>query len=165
MTHTITRRRVGRLAAGLTVAAAATLLGAAPAYAQGAAVTAHVTNGTLFMKGTDFGDIITASGGSTITLSNLTGSIKADGAGCTNLGAVVRCTGVNRVSFSAGAGNDKYDGISTSVTTGVSGGSGNDILIGGSGNDRLSGGIGTDRADGRGGTDTCFAETETSCEL
>ena len=67
MSHTITRsRRFSRFAAGLTVAAAATgatLLGAAPAYAQTTSVTASVSNGTLSVRGTTFTDTVTATGG------------------------------------------------------------------------------------------------------
>ena len=60
MSHTTTRpRRFSRLAAGLTVAAAATattLLGAAPAYAQTNAVTARMSAATLVVTGTAIGD-------------------------------------------------------------------------------------------------------------
>ena len=157
MSHTITRsRRFSRFAAGLTVAAAATgatLLGAAPAYAQTTSVTASVSNGTLSVRGTTFTDTVTATGGfGTVSLSNLTGSITDGGAGCTQLGATVRCTGVTRISFSGGSGNDKFDN-QTPIPSSQLGGSGNDILLGGSGNDRLSGGSGKDRLNGGGGDD------------
>jgi Ca2+-binding RTX toxin-like protein len=160
-------RRLARLAAGLAVTAAATtLLGAAPAHAQTTAVTARVSSGTLIVTGTSFGDIVSATGGfGRISLGNLTGAIRDGGAGCTQLGGNVECTGVNSISFSGLGGVDKFDGRSVSLTPiSMSGGAGNDILFGGSGDDRLSGGSGTDRADGQGGTDTCFAETEAACE-
>lgn len=165
MSHTT--RRLARLGAGLAVSAAATtLLGAAPAHAQSSAVTASVSNGTVIVTGTSFSDVVSADGGfGRISLSNLTGVIRDGGAGCTQLGGTVECTGVNSISFSGLGGVDKFDGRSVSLTPiNMSGGAGNDILFGGSGDDRLSGGSGTDRADGQGGTDTCFAETEAACE-
>ena len=169
MSHTSSRSsRLARLAAGVAVTAAATgatLLGAAPAYAQAASTTASTSGGTLNVVGTSFGNIITADGGNgVISLSNLTGAITANGPGCKQLGAVVRCTGVSSISFSGLGGDDKFDNR-TSTPSSQRGGSGNDILRGGSGNDRLIGGLGSDSAAGGNGTDTCVAEGESSCEL
>ena len=162
-------RRFRRLAAGLSVAAAATattLLGASPAYAQASSVTASVSNGTMFVTGTSFGDNVSASGGfGTISLSTLSTSLQA-GTGCTQLGAVVRCNGVTKaVHFQGAGGADKFDASQVRGTTvRLGGGAGNDILIGGSGNDLLAGGTGTDQADGRAGSDQCTAESTVRCE-
>ena len=164
MSRTVIRpRRAAHLAAGLTVAAAATLLGAAPAHAQSITVTASVSAGTLMVGGTTAQDTITATGGNVVVLSNLTGRITA-GAGCAQLGAVVRCTGVaNAIRFDALAGDDKFENRTTTFSA-QSGGPGNDILIGGSVGDRLIGGDGVDRAFGGDGRDECDAESETACE-
>ena len=166
MSHTISRpRRFSRLAAGLTVAAATTattLLGAAPAYAQANPITVSVSGGTLNVTGTSVGDIVTATGGSTVTLSALNGTFKILG-GCTPLGATVRCNGVNAIAFSGLQGNDKFDN-QTSRRSNLQGQEGQDILLGGSVNDVLSGGPGLgDVANGRAGNDVCAAETEISC--
>jgi hypothetical protein len=167
MSHTSPRpRRFSRFAAGLTVAAAATastLLVAAPAYAQSSSVLVSVSggDGTLNVSGTPFGDIITASGGNTVTLSNLTGTFTNVG-GCVVSGQTATCNGVQSISFSGLGGNDKFDNL-TSKRSNLSGQEGSDILLGGSANDLLGGGPGTDRADGRGGNDVCAAEIEISC--
>jgi Ca2+-binding RTX toxin-like protein len=175
MSHT-SHRRFGRLAAGLAVAAATTattLLGAAPAYAQASSTTATMSGTVLRVTGTSFGNVITATGGNgVVSLSNLTGAITAVAPGCTQLGAVVRCTGVGSISFSGLGGDDKFDNKTSTPAT-LRGGSGNDILLGGSRNDSLSGGsgndnlvgnAGSDSASGGLGTDGCNAEIETSCE-
>ena len=170
MSHTASRsRRLARLAAGFSVAAAATattLLGATPAYAQSSSVVASVSGGTMVVTGTSFGDIVSANGGcGTAPRSRLSTGRRA-GTGCTQLGAVVRCNGVSSISFGGLAGADKFDATQVRLTpVSLRGGSGNDILLGGSGNDRLSGGSGTDRATGGNGTDTCTAETESGCEI
>ena len=158
MSHTTIRPRLRRFAAGLTVAAgvtATTLLGAAPAYAQSTSVSAAVSSGTLVVTGTSFGDVITATGGNgTVNLSNLTGSITDGGAGCTQLGATVRCTGVSFMRFTGSAGADKFDNRTNT----------NSLMLGGSGNDILLGGSGKDEANGAVGLDTCTAEVEFRCE-
>lgn len=169
MSHTTRPRRVGRLAAGLVVTAAATastLLGAAPAHAQTNAVTASMSGGTVIVTGTQSGDNISASGGfGTVSLSTLSTALQA-GPGCTQLGAVVRCTGVNVVSFNGLGGADKFEGTQLRRTPILAGGgSGNDILRGGSGNDRLSGGSGADNVAGGAGTDACTAEAKSGCEV
>lgn len=166
MSHTTIRPRLRRFAAGLTVAAgvtATTLLGAAPAYAQTTGVTASVSNGILNVVGTGFGDGVTATGNGTVSLSNLLGSMKDGGAGCTQLGATVRCTGVSSIQFSGLGGDDTFRN-DTPHRTFLSGGSGNDRMTGGSGSDVIRGGLGTDFAFGQGGFDTCTAENESSCE-
>jgi Ca2+-binding RTX toxin-like protein len=159
--------RPGRLAAGLAVTAAATastLLGAIPAHAQANSVTASVSGGTLNVTGTSFRDTVSAVGGfGTVSLSNLTGSVTDGGAGCTQVGATVRCTGVSRISFGGLGGEDKFDN-QTPTPSSLRGGAGNDLLLGGSGGDTISGGSGTDRAAGGNGTDTCTAEAESGCE-
>jgi Ca2+-binding RTX toxin-like protein len=166
MSHTTRPRRLARFAAGLAVTAGATattLLGATPAFAQTNSVTTTVTGGTLNVVGTGFGDSVTANGGSgTVTLSNLLGSIKA-GTGCTQLGATVRCTGVNAVQFSGLGGDDTFRN-NTSTRSFLSGGAGSDRITGGPGADVIRGGSGTDFAFGQGGTDICTAETESGCE-
>lgn len=163
MSHTSPRPR--RLVTGLAViaaAAATTLLGAAPASAATVA-TARVTAGNMIVVGSDFGDSITASGGnSTIDVSNTLGSITA-GTGCVQLGAVVRCSGVNAIAFSGLGGDDTFRN-NTSLPGNLRGGNGNDRLTGGSGDDRISGNLGTDFAFGLGGFDTCIAENESGCE-
>jgi len=160
------RHRFGRLAAGLTVAAAATastLLGATPAYAA-APVTTFVNGGALFIDGTVLGDSVTASGtNGTVTLSNLIGSITA-GPGCVQLGAEVRCSGVTFMRFAAFGGDDTFTN-NTSTRSVLNGMSGNDRLTGGSGNDDIDGGRGVDSAFGQGGSDKCAAENESGCEV
>ncbi len=129
------RGRIALLAAGLAVTAGATattLLGATPAFAQTNSVTMSASAGTLNVVGTGFGDSITANGGSgTVTLSNLLGSIKA-GAGCTQLGATVRCTGVSALQFSGLGGDDTFRN-NTSTRSFLSGGAGSDRITGGPG--------------------------------
>ncbi|MCA9125996.1 MAG: DNRLRE domain-containing protein, partial [Planctomycetales bacterium] len=67
---------------------------------------------------------------------------------------VERYTGVERILFEGGSGNDTVT-IDPSVTVPVSlsGGAGNDVLIGGSGNDLIEGGLGNDRLQGGLGND------------
>jgi Ca2+-binding RTX toxin-like protein len=158
-------RRLARLAAGLSVAAAATattLLGAAPAYAA-TPVTTSVSGGTLNVVGTGFGDSVTANGGNgVVTLSNLLGSITA-GTGCTQLGSTVRCTGVNALQFSGLGGDDTFRN-NTSTRSFLAGGAGSDRITGGPGNDVIRGGSGVDFAFGQGGLDICTAENESGCE-
>ena len=159
-----TTSRTRRLAAGLTVAAAVTVLGASPASAQGTAVTAGVSAGTLLVGGTPAQDTVIATGANVVVLVNRTGRLPA-GPGCAQLGAsTVRCTGVvNAIRFDAQAGDDRIENR-TATFSAQSGGPGNDILIGGSGDDQLVGGEGVDRAFGGDGSDRCDAESETACE-
>lgn len=160
-------RRLARLAGGLAVtaaAAAATLLGATPASAATTAVVASVSDGTLNVVGTGFGDNITASGSNgTVSLSNVSGSVVDGGAGCTQLGSAVRCTGVIRVQFSGLGGDDTFRN-NTPFPSFLSGGVGTDRITGGTGNDVIRGGAGSDFAFGQGGFDICTAETESGCE-
>ena len=166
MSSTSSRIRLGRLAAGLTVAAAATasaLLGATPAYAA-TTVTAAMDGSRVLIIGTDFSDSITASGsGSTVNLSNLLGSISA-GNGCTQLGATVRCTGATSVKFVGMPGNDTFQN-NTALPSSLFGGLGSDRLTGGPAADRISGGSDADFAFGQGGLDSCTAENESGCEV
>jgi Ca2+-binding RTX toxin-like protein len=158
--------RLGRLAAGLSVAAATTattLLGATPAYAA-SPVTTFLNDGALFIDGSSIGDSVTATGNSgTVTLSNTLGTITA-GSGCVQLGASVKCSGVTFIRFAGFAGDDSFTN-DTSIRSVLSGGGGNDRMTGGSGDDRIDGGRLTDAAFGRGGTDTCNAESESTCEI
>jgi Ca2+-binding RTX toxin-like protein len=158
-------RRLGRVVAGFSVAAAATaatLLGAAPAYAQTGA-TAQMLGSQLSITGAQGADAITANGGNgVVTLSNTVGSITA-GPGCQQLGGIVQCTGLQSMSFRGLGGDDAFRN-NTNIRSTLSGGSGNDRLSGGSVNDRITGGLGVDFAFGLGGFDTCTAENESSCE-
>ena len=159
------RHRFGRLVAGLSVAAAVTgttLLGAAPAYAA-TPVIASVSNGTLNIKGSSFGDGVVASNSNgAFTLSTTTGSITA-GTGCQQLGTVVTCSGFDLMVFSGLLGDDTFKN-DTSMRSFLSGGPGSDRITGGPGNDVIRGGDGSDFAFGRGGFDTCTAESESDCE-
>jgi Ca2+-binding RTX toxin-like protein len=142
---------------------ATTLLGATPAYAQSNSVTTSVSDGTLNVVGTSFGDNVSASGSSgTVTVSNLAGSITA-GNGCTQLGATVRCAGVSGIQFSGLSGDDTFRN-DTSTRSFLSGGAGSDRITGGPGADVIRGGSGTDFAFGQGGFDICTAENESGCE-
>ncbi len=79
------------------------------------------------------GTIRAGSNGAAITVSNEgTGNVDI-----TNSGHLVGYVGL-------GEGNDTYDGTLGSVTAGVSGGEGNDILLGGAGSEYLDGGEGND---------------------
>lgn len=160
------RHRFGRLAAGLSVAAAVTgttLLGALPAEAA-TPVTARMFGTTLSVTGTSLGDSVTAASGSngTISLSNLLGSITA-GPGCAQLGATVQCSGATSVGFNALGGDDTFTN-NTSKPSILSGGDGSDRLTGGSAADRIVGGNGVDFAFGNGGIDRCLTENKSSCE-
>ncbi|HEY2071711.1 MAG TPA: calcium-binding protein [Rhizomicrobium sp.] len=57
-----------------------------------------------------------------------------------------------------GDGPDSYDGTLGSVTRGVFGEGGNDVLLGGAGSEYLDGGTGSDVINGGGGNDTLLAE-------
>jgi Ca2+-binding RTX toxin-like protein len=163
-------RRLGRLAAGLAVAAASvsgTLLGVTPAYAQGDSLIASMSDGVLIVNGAtgaNIADGVSASGGNgTIRLSNLQGPITA-GRGCVQLGATVQCSGVNTIYFNGFGGDDTFRN-NTSTPSRLFGSSGNDRLTGGSANDQIDGGSGVDFAFGQGGFDTCTtAENRSSCE-
>src|SRR6476661_9853257 len=116
MSHTISRPgRFSRLAAGLTVAAAATattLLSAAPAHAQPNSVSISTGGGsTMSISGTLFRDVLTATGGgSTVTLKDDSGiAITAIGPNCQSFGATAQCTGVSTISFTGDAGNDVFN--------------------------------------------------------
>ena len=168
MSHTITRsRRFSRLAAGLTVAAAATattLLGASPAYAQSNAVTAKMFGSSLYVTGTAFGDSVSATNASgAVRLSSLLGPITA-GQGCVQLGAAVQCSGVSQIRYFGKDGDDTVRN-DTAVRLAAFGGNGTDRLTGGSNNDTLNGDAGVDFVFGQGGIDRCTAENESSCEL
>ncbi|WP_223166819.1 calcium-binding protein [Nonomuraea sp. SYSU D8015] len=154
--------------AGAALATSAAL--ASPAHAAGATIS--VSNGVALVVGTSGNDSVDITGsGSVITVSSVLHGVTAS-TGCTQLGAVVRCTGVTRISASLGAGDDVVrltGGIRASLSgsTGsdrLSGGNGNDTLLGGSGDDFLTGNGGTDTANGGAGFDRCSAETRTSCE-
>ncbi|MGI0486044.1 DUF4347 domain-containing protein [Pantanalinema rosaneae CENA516] len=68
-----------------------------------------------------------------------------------------RYTGITKIVAYGDEGNDTIDlsGI-TSITTEISGGSGNDVLIGGGGSDKIDGGIGNDNINGNGGNDFLY---------
>lgn len=62
-------------------------------------------------------------------------------------------SGVQRVLFSGGAGDDTLNAQGTSTSVTADGGAGNDILLGGAGNDILIGGAGNDLLIGGAGND------------
>jgi Ca2+-binding RTX toxin-like protein len=166
MSHTTTRpRRFGRLAAGLTVAAAATattLLGAAPAYAQTNVITIFMTGSTMQIGGSNSDDIITATGSGTVRIST-NRLVTTSHPDCVSFGQVAQCNGVTLIRFFGQTGNDRFDN-QTSTRSSLNGGGGDDTLTGGSANDTLRGDRGTDTVTGKGGQDGCIAETEFTCE-
>ena len=92
MSHTTTRpRRFSRLAAGLTVAAAATattLLGAAPAYALRTPILVRMSGTTMIITGTTIGDRASTSGNaSSVRHRQLARAAVTAGPGCQQFGA------------------------------------------------------------------------------
>ncbi|MEV0201009.1 hypothetical protein [Nonomuraea sp. NPDC050691] len=117
---------------------------------------------------------VNGSAGSSITVTDTLAQVTA-GAGCQQLGALVRCStvGVTRLSVTASLGDDAVrnnTNIPSTLSGGpgrdrVFGGSAADTLSGGTGDDILNGGAGTDLANGGADVDRCTAETEVNCEL
>jgi Ca2+-binding RTX toxin-like protein len=70
------------------------------------------------------------------------------------LGGFTPVTGLNRLTFNGGRGNDTLDGSGANGPLLGRGGTGDDSLTGGSGDDVLSGGAGADTLDGGAGDDT-----------
>ena len=172
MSSTSTRpRRLTRLAAGLTVAAAATattLLGASPAYAQPSTIGAVVVNGGLTINGTNGNEGVTVNvDNGDVTVTNTTQTSMRAALGCTLVTPkIVRCVGVNRlITFNGFGGNDLVRN-NTSVPSILVGGAGSDRLFGGSADDRIDGDSEFDSAFGNGGFDTCVQiENASSCEV
>ena len=151
----------------------------------GVAATIYGTEGNDDLPGTEGRDIIVALGGNDRVQAlggddavcggdgddTLTGGEGNDGvfgeAGSDTLtggaGNDQLNGGAGSDSMSGGEGNDVMSGGAGSDT--LTGDAGNDQLNGDAGDDALSGDAGTDSADGGPNTDTCFAETETNCEL
>jgi Ca2+-binding RTX toxin-like protein len=167
MSHTVTRsRRFSRIAAGLTVAAAATattLLGAAPASAA-TPILVRMSGTTMIITGTTIGDRASTSGGNGTVTAVSSSSPVAAGTGCQQSGAGVLCTGVSSIRFTGRAGNDVFRN-DTAVPSDLFGDAGNDQLIGGSGRDFIRGGGDQDAASGQAGNDDCIAEIESTCEV
>ena len=94
MSHTTTRpRRFRRLAAGLTVAAAATattLLGAAPASAA-TPILVRMSGTTMIITGTTIGDRASTSGNPDSVLAVSSSGPVAAGTGCQQSSAAVLC--------------------------------------------------------------------------
>ncbi|GII01519.1 calcium-binding protein [Planobispora takensis] len=165
-----TRRTLAALALATTALATSAAL-AAPAHAAGATVSKSGTAVKIVgTTGNDSVDVTDFANG-TVRVSSILHSVTA-GAGCTQLGAVVQCTGATRIQVSMSSGDDtaRITGPLPATMSGsagvdrLSGGSGNDSLSGGSGNDFLFGNGGADFADGSAGTDSCSSETEVNCE-
>lgn len=165
-----TPHRFARLAAGLSVVAAssaATLLTAVPAHAATPVVVSKISTSSassMRIIGSDGGESIrigTLNG--FFTVSNSTGSVQA-GAGCVQLGGVVRCDGVTSLNYSGGGGDDTFRNDTSLRINSADGGAGSDRLFGGPAGDRLRGGLGSDLVNGGGGTDFCEAEAESACE-
>lgn len=72
------------------------------------------------------------------------------------LGLESRYSGVERIYFSGGVGNDRLELIDVTVPVAAFGGAGNDVLHGTRNKDYLSGGTGNDELFGRGETDFIF---------
>lgn len=147
----------------------------APAQAAFAPVNVERSGTTIFVRaGSEANGIdLNGSAGSSMTVTDTLVSVTA-GAGCQQLGALVRCStvGVTRVVVTAGLGNDAVRN-NTNIASTLSGGGGFDRLFGGSaadainggsGDDILSGGAGSDTLDGGTGIDRCTGEFESNCE-
>jgi Ca2+-binding RTX toxin-like protein len=171
------------LVAGTALGGAA-MFASAPAQAA-APVTVSKSGSTIFVTaGSEANGLdITGTPNGFINVTDTLTSVQA-GAGCQQLGALVRCstTGVTLVGVRTGNGENavRYNvNIRGQITGGsgldrlfggpaadtLTGGGGNDILNGGAGNDVLTGGLGTDSLNGGLGTDRCTGEVEVSCEL
>lgn len=165
----ISPRHRARLAAGLTVAVAAsamTLLAAAPAQAATPVIASTAFNGKIVrIAGSDVGESIVVSiFNGKLSVANTLGSVQA-GTGCVQVGAAAQCgTGVTGIGYNGGTGDDTIRN-DTSLFLSAIGGPGSDRLNGGSANDKLVGGTGVDFLNGGIGTDTCDGENESSCEL
>ncbi|GAA2288109.1 hypothetical protein GCM10010149_38260 [Nonomuraea roseoviolacea subsp. roseoviolacea] len=173
------------LLAGAALTGSALLLGA-PAHAHSspasdaraalAPVVVSRTGSTIAVRaGAEANGLdINGSAGASITVTDTLAQVTA-GAGCQQLGALVRCStvGVTRLSVTASLGDDAVRN-NTDIPSALSGGPGRDRVFGGSaadtlsggtGDDILSGGAGVDHVNGGDGVDTCTAETEVNCEL
>ena len=165
-----TSHRLARLGAGLSVVAAssaATLLAAVPAHAATPVVVSKISTpsvSAMRIVGSDGGEGIRVSTlNGFVTVSNSIGSVQA-GAGCLQLGGVVRCDGVTSMSYSGNGGDDSFRNDTSVRINSADGGAGSDRLFGGPADDRLRGGLGDDLVNGGGGTDSCEAEAESACE-
>lgn len=161
-----TSHRFARLAAGLSVVAAssaATLLTAVPAHAATPVTVTKAFGSIMRISGSDGGENVrVANLNGFVTVSNSLGSVQA-GAGCRQLGAVVRCDGITSMGYNGNGGDDSFRN-DTALQVSASGGAGSDRLTGGTAGDRLRGDAGSDLVNGGGGTDFCEAEAESACE-
>ena len=115
-----------------------------------------LTNGTVFVKGTDGTNdtvtITTSNGQVVVTLANI------------NIPQVARFSlaSVQQLNVQTFGGDDYVDN-QTAIPMYADGGAGNDVLLGGTGSDFLYGGAGAgnDYLDGRAGNDTLVAGTGT----
>ncbi len=166
MPSTSLRHHVARIAAGVSVAAAAsalTLLAAAPAQAATPVSVTKALGTVMRIAGSDGQESLRVSIlNGAVTVSNTLGSVKA-GSGCVQLGAAVRCDGVTSIGYNGNGGDDSFRN-DTSLLASASGGAGADRYSGGPGEDRFRGGPGDDVVNGGNGSDICDAETESACE-
>jgi Ca2+-binding RTX toxin-like protein len=163
-----TPRRIGRLVAGLSVAAAATaatLLTAAPADAGTVVQVQMLGFEELRITGTNGNDGITVSGAGPFFVRNSLGPLQP-GPGCVRDNsdrAAVRCNKARSITINGMLGRDSL-GNGTSLPSFLFGGGGSDQISGGFGNDFIEGNAGSDVVDGSAGFDTCSAEAEFGCE-
>src|SRR5262245_62627765 len=116
---------------------------------QARVVPATLTNGNLYIYGTNGDDTVTVSANATsfkVTQNGQTQTFSA--------ASVSR----NQVIFFGKDGNDRFTN-STRLSTLGYGQGGNDVIVGGSGNDYLYGGDGDDQLWGGDGNDTLYGES------
>lgn len=164
-TSTRTFHRLGRLASGLAVVAAAataSVLAATPAYADPVVRVGMLAQDELRIEGSEQRDGLVVSGAGPFYVSDSSGFLKA-GPGCVKDGARVRCDQVKLIQVFAKGGDDSVRN-NTPLPSNLFGGGGNDQLTGGFDKDFIEGNVGGDVVDGRSGFDTCSGETESNCE-
>ena len=152
------RRRLGTglCAVAVTVGAGVSL---APAAYAATSVTVSKEGSTMRVRGTIAGESMDITGsGNSATIGNAVA-----GFGCTQLGGVVQCTGINRIVVTAAGGDDAVR-VSGSIPSSLNGGFGSDRLSGADGDDNIFGESGIDFAFGGKGIDNCFSENPTGCE-
>jgi len=167
--------RIRRAAAAVAITAASLVGTAALATPAWAADTAKVSFGNLIVSGGPEANSMrfTRAADGTVTLRDANASV-SPGTGCVAVDAkTVRCSGVENLNVSGGAGDDLIDNDTgsdggnpnTGLPASIGGSDGNDNLQGSTGRDDLGGGLGFDRASGSAGIDSCSAEVRSStCE-
>src|SRR5947208_2823070 len=117
-----------------------------------AGLTASLSNGLLYVEGTELAD--------TIRVRQLSGQLSVDGVSIsTGSGAVasVSMSAVRSIRVNALGGNDQVwlaYGSEHAIPGLVDGGAGDDFLFGAGGSDTLEGGAGNDTLEGGAGSDT-----------